>query len=246
MNDGENDTPNTQDMLTPRTNLPWQDAVATIDHWGRPFLIDNLVTRDHSKSMSAFEKEERAALRDVVESELAHLRSELRRFWISEYRFVETFLTFRQLSIYAPSFWHLARIMPKTLVFCRRRVVQKYLEQHNLKQTSFVSKLCRQFVRSSVLFYPAEKLIAASEKFVQLAINSTDQSWNANRYRVAMQIRTLHLLSDPEICNQFRNEENYLNEVALLNELARHYGLSIDSIFRISAVEVYRFWNSQH
>ncbi len=124
-------------------------------------------------------------------------------------------------------------------------VVRAYLEQHSLPKTPFVARLCRQFVRSSVLFYPAEKLMEASEKFIYLATRSADQSIAVNRHRVAMELRALHLMSDREICDQFRCEEAYLNELSLLSQLARHYRLAVDDIFRITATEIRRFWDMQ-
>lgn len=242
MNDGESDSLAASDLLTPRDNLPWRSEAPTLKGWARPFLIDNQVTRAHRKSIIEQERTERTILRDTVDSELARLSSTKRRFWIAEYKFLEKQLTFRQLVAYAPSFLSLSRLMPEKLVYCRRMVVWKYLEQNTLPKSAFVARLCRQFVRTSALFYPAEKLIEAVEKFLYLAARSADQSKAVNRHRVAMEVRALHLMSDREICDQFRCEEEYLNELELLTRYARHYRLTIDDIFRISAAEIRRFW----
>ncbi|MDF2366135.1 hypothetical protein [Sneathiella sp.] len=245
MNDGESDSLTASDLLTPRDNLPWRNEAPALNGWIRPYLIDNRIARAHANSLLERESRERTILRDAVEGELARLSSVKQRFWIAEYRFIEKFLTFRQLVIYAPSFLSLTRIMPKKLVFCRRRIVREYIEQHAAPNTPFVARLCRQFIRTSVFFYPAEKLMEASKKFILLTNRSADQSKSANRHRVAMELRALHLMSDREICDQFRCEEAYLNELALLDCLARHYCLTVDDIFRISAAEIKHFWEMQ-
>lgn len=245
MNDGESDSLTVSDLLTPRDNLPWRKEGQPLTRWMHPFIIDNAVTRAHFTSILAQERRERTLLRDSVEGELARLSSVKQRFWIAEYRFLEKLLSFRQLVTYAPSFLSLSHVMPKNLIYCRRMVVRAYLVQSPLSNTPFVAKLCRQFVRSCVLFYPAEKLIEASDKFICLAGRSADQSRAANRQRIAMELRALQLMSDREICDQFRCEDAYLNELALLSKLARSYRLGVDDIFRIPADEISNFWNFQ-
>ena len=245
MKDGVSDSLTASDLLTPRNNLPWQNEGPSLNDWMRPFLIDNQIARAHVNSIIELESRERTILRDTVEGELARLPSVKRRFWAAEYKFIEKLLTFRQLVAYAPSFLSLARIMPKKLIYSRRMVVREYLGLHSLPNSPFVARLCRQFVRTSVLFYPAEKLMEASEKFACVVTKSANQSTEANRHRVAMEIRALHLMNDREICDQFRYEEAYLNELALLEQLARHYRLTVDEIFRVSAVEINRFWSLQ-
>ncbi|MZR31300.1 hypothetical protein [Sneathiella litorea] len=233
------------ELLTPRDNLPWNNERVMRNFWMRPFLIDNQVTRAYVESVLLKENKERTILRDTVEGELVGLSAVKHRFWLAEYRFLEKLMTFRQLAIYAPAFLSLSRIMPKKLVFNRRLVVQKYLELHPLPKGFFVTKVCRQFVRSSVLLYSAEKLIGATDKFISLVIRSADQSRAANCHRVAMQLRALHLMSDQEICDQFKCEEEYLSELVLLERLARYYRLAVDDIFRISAAEIKHFWDVQ-
>ena len=244
MKDGRIDSIRASDLLRPRKNLPWKAKNDVPHYWLRPFWVDNKVARAHVEALLADESRERFILRDTIDGELAGLSAVNRRFWIAEYMFLEKLMTFRQLAIYSPAFLSLSRIMPNKLVFCRRLVVRKYLDQHSLPSTAFVSRLCGQFVRSSVLLYPAEKLTVAADRFICMVLRSADQSKEANSHRIAMMLRSLHLMSDHEICDRFQYEEAYLNELTLLAALSRHYRLNAEDIFRISAKELNKFWEA--
>ncbi|WP_293962975.1 hypothetical protein [Sneathiella sp.] len=192
------------------------------------------------------ESRELATLRDAVERELAHYPAAKQRLWLAEYRFMEKLMSFRQLAIYAPAFLTLSRVMPRKMIFCRREVVHRYLKLHSLQRTPFVEKLCRQFVRSSVLLYPAESLVLAADKFIRLASRSADQSKKLSRHRVAILLRSHQMMSDAEICERFQCEEIYLDELALLTKLADYYRLTLDDIFKVSVEEINRFWDIQY
>ncbi|MEX1035226.1 MAG: hypothetical protein WDZ54_04680 [Sneathiella sp.] len=245
MHDGEIDSFIASGLLRHRKNLPWKRNASPPSCWERPYLIDNRITRAYAESRRLDENQERAALRDTVEGELARLPALKQRMWLAEYRFMEKLMTFHQLALYAPAFLTLSRIMPKKMIFCRREVVRRYLELQALPKTPYVAKLCRQFVRSSVLLYPAEKLVSAADKFIRLVLRFADQSRTANRYRVAILLRSHQMMSNTEICERFQCEKTYLDELCLLADLARHYRLTIDDIFRISAKEINRFWDIQ-
>jgi hypothetical protein len=246
MKAGEINSLGASNLLKPRKNLPWRRNAPPRTYWARPFLIENRVTRTFAESINFEESAERKVLRDQVEGELTGLLAPTQRFWLAEYRFLEKLMTFSQLIIYAPAFVRLSRIMPKKMVFCRRMVVRKYLEgSTSMAPTPYISKLRNQFVRSSVLLYPAELLIAAADKFTSLAMRSADQSAAANRQRVVMLLRSLHMMTDQEICDLFQQESEYIDELHLLSELARHYRIEVDDIFKISAEEINLFWDTQ-
>ncbi|WP_373085139.1 hypothetical protein [Sneathiella sp.] len=230
------------DLLKPRKNLLWKQSSLPKPCWSRPFLIENRITRSFDDRMIFEENAARNLLRGEVEGELARLSASGRRFWLAEYRFLEKMMTLSQLLAYAPAFVRLSRIMPRKLVFCRRMVVRKYLKQHLPSPNRLISKLCNRFVRSSVLLYPAEKLVSASDKFVALAARSADQSVAANRERVIMLLRSLHMMTDQEICEQFQRERDYLNELHLLVELVRFYQVDINDVFSLSAADIAHFW----
>ena len=245
MNDVEIDSLTTADLVKPRENLPWDAEKAPLNCWTKPFLINNRITEVHAEKIQLQEHKGRAALYDLIDGELACLSATKYHFWSGEYRFLEKLMTFKQLATYAPGFLNLSRIMPKKLVFCRRIVVRKYLERQITIKTTFVAKLCRQFVRSSVLLYPAESLMAAADQFISLVKRSADQSRRANRHRVAILLRSLRLMSDHELCDQFQCEREYLDELSLLGELVQHYRLNVEDVFKISADEINRFWETQ-
>ena len=245
MKAGEKNLLTGSNLLKPRKNLPWKNNVPPRPYWARPFLIENKVTRTFAENINREEHSDRKILRDQVEGELAGLLASSQRFWLSEYGFLERTMSFGQLVIYAPAFVQLSRIMPKKLIFCRRMIVRKYIERFAIKPTPFVRKLRNQFVRSSVLLYPAELLTEASDKFIGLMRRSADQSAAANRQRVVMLLRSLHMMTDQEICDQFQRESEYIDELHLLSELVRYYRIEIDDIFKVSAGEINRFWDSQ-
>lgn len=246
MRDREIDSFIASDLLRHRKNLPWKQNASSPGCWERPYLIDDYITRAHAENRRLEESRELATLRDAVECELAHLPSTKQRLWLAEYRFLEKLMSFRQLVVYAPAFLTLSRIMPKKMVFCRREVVHRYLKLNSLPKTPYMEKLSRQFVRSSVLLFPAEKLVPAADKFIRLAVRSADQSKKQNRHRVAILLRSHQMMSDKEICERFQCEEIYFDELALLAELADHYRLTIEDIFRVSAEEINRFWDIQY
>lgn len=240
---GETDALSASNLLKPRTCLPWKTEKRQFAYRVRPYFIDNRIIREHRNRVLAEEGKARTVLRDSIDGELAALSAAERRFWMSEFRFVETTLTLNQLAIYAPAFVRLSQIMPRKMVFCRRMVVRKYLDGYSFPKSPFFSTLARHFVRSSVLFFPSERLTDAADRFIVLATRSADQSRAANRQRVALHIRSIHLMSDAEICELYEDEDEYLEELALLADLARHYGVGVDEVFRISAAEIGRFWS---
>ncbi|MAZ04203.1 MAG: hypothetical protein CMN56_13810 [Sneathiella sp.] len=246
MRDGEIDSFIASDLLRYRKNLPWKREIISPGCWERPYLIDNHITRAYAENRRMEESRELATLRDAVERELAHYPAAKQRLWLAEYRFMEKLMSFRQLAIYAPAFLTLSRVMPRKMIFCRREVVHRYLKLHSLQRTPFVEKLCRQFVRSSVLLYPAESLVLAADKFIRLASRSADQSKKLSRHRVAILLRSHQMMSDAEICERFQCEEIYLDELALLTKLADYYRLTLDDIFKVSVEEINRFWDIQY
>ena len=245
MQDSETNSLSASNLLKPRKNLPWKQNAPPKTYWARPFLIENSVTRAFVDNINFEENDDRKVLRDQIEGELAGLLAPTQRFWLAEYGFLEKLMTFSQLVVYAPAFVRLSRIMPKKLVFCRRMVIRKYLERSRMPVTPFLSKLRNQFVRSSVLLYPAELLMAAADKFTKLTLRSADQSAAANRLRVIMLLRSLHMMTDQEICDQFQRESEYIDELHLLSELARHYRIDVDDVFKVSAEEINRFWDTE-
>ncbi|MCF8466668.1 MAG: hypothetical protein K9G33_04645 [Sneathiella sp.] len=245
MKDSETNSRNASNLLKPRKNLPWKQNAPPKTCWARPFLIENRVTRAFVDNINFEENEDRKLLRDQIEGELAGLLAPTQRFWLAEYRFLEKLMTFGQLVAYAPAFVRLTRIMPKKLVFCRRMVVRRYLECSSVPVSPYLSKLRNQFVRSSVLLYPAEMLMMAADKFTNLTLRSADQSAAANRRRVIMLLRSLHMMTDQEICDQFQRESEYIDELHLLSELAHHYRIETDDVFKIPADEINRFWRDE-
>ncbi|PHQ68534.1 MAG: hypothetical protein COB93_10430 [Sneathiella sp.] len=229
-------------LLKPRNDLPWSLSPPPKPYWSRPFVIDNQPARAFAERLVTDERLDRALLRDQVEGELSALSAAKKRFWMAEYCFLEKFMSFDQLAVYAPGFISLSRVMPRKQVICRRMVIKRYLDTADLPSSRFVSRLRNRFTRSSILLYPAEKIFIAADKFVQFATRSADQSKRANRRRVIMLLRSLHMMTDQEICEQFRRPSDYHNELKLLSELARHYKIDISDVFTISAVEISQFW----
>lgn len=161
---------------------------------------------------------------------------------MAEYRFLEKIFSKDQLAIYAPGFLTLARIMPKRQVHSRRLVVRKYLNTRKMVMNRFTSKITNQFVRSSAILYPASKIFVAARKFVDLANRSADQSVKANRWRIIMMVRSMHMMTDIEICSFFYREDDYFRELTLLSEFVRHYKIRSVDVFKVSGEEINRFW----
>ncbi|TNE38759.1 MAG: hypothetical protein EP348_04490 [Alphaproteobacteria bacterium] len=229
-------------LLRPRRNLPWKgDGVFKVC-WSRPFLIENRITRAAMSRCLYEEQVGRDILRGQVGGELALLPAYRTRFWKTEYAFLEKMMSLAQLTIYAPAFIRLAKVMPQRLVYSRQQVVRRYLEGKYGAPGRYISGLCRRFIRSSVLLYPAERLISSADSFLDLARRSADQSAAANRERVIMLLRSLHMMTDQEICDQFQQEQDYLDELKLLADLARHYRIGAEEVFRVSAEEMAWFW----
>jgi hypothetical protein len=229
-------------LLLPREGLVWAEHATPRPHWSKPFLIDHKISIAVARAYQEQESDDRALLRDQLEAEISDLRAEVRKFWMAEYRFLEKLLSKDQLAIYAPGFLTLARIMPKKQVFSRRLVVRKYLGTRKLVINRFTTKLTNQFVRSSAILYPASKLFVAAGKFVDLANRSADQSLKANRWRVIMMVRSMHMMTDIEICSFFCREEDYFRELTLLMEFVRYYKIGSVDVFKVSGKEINRFW----
>tara|TARA_R100000005_G_C5003701_1_gene212244 strand:+ start:408 stop:1145 length:738 start_codon:yes stop_codon:yes gene_type:complete len=242
MTDDDTDALASSNLLKPRSGLPWKAGKRRIGGWPVSAFINCPAAREHQEKLLREERAVRAALRDSIEGELASLPAVQARFWFGEYRFIEKRLSFHQLTFYAPAFLCLARLMPRKMVVCRRLVVRKYLEQGNLPQSRFIARLCRQFVRSSVLIHPDERLFAAADQFIGMARRSADQTRAGNRFRLAMLLRTLHLMSDQEICARYQTEDDYLRELSLLGALVRYYRLTAEDVFRLSAADIRSFW----
>lgn len=238
MSDDDRDAPASSDLLKPRESLPWRDEGQRLGCWSALAFIDCRLLRECRDAMLQEEARLRAVLRDSIEGELASLPAARARFWFAEYRSIEKLLSFPQLMFYAPAFLCLARMMPRKMVICRRLLVQKYLARAELPESRFIARLCRQFVRSSVLIYPDERLFAAADRFIAMARRSADQSRAGKRRRLAMLVRALQMMSDQEICERFQTEDEYRRELALLGALVRYYRLSADDVFRLSAREL--------
>lgn len=241
MTDGEKDASTSTDLLKPRKYLPWKAEPPHLSCSSVLAFIDCPLLREMREDALRAEEGIRAILRDSIEGELASLPAARARFWFAEYRFIEKLLSMRQLTFYAPAFLCLTRIMPRKMVFCRRMVVRKYLEQGKLPQSRFIARLSRQFVRSSVLLYPDDRLFAAGDRFIAMARQAADQSRSGKRRRIAMLVRALHMMSDQEICARYQTEEAYLEELAALERLVRHYRLTAEDVFRLSARELRAF-----
>lgn len=232
-------------LLLPRKGLVWTENALPQSLWSKPFLIDHKISIAFNRAYQERESEDRSTLRDHLESEISYLRSDVRKFWMAEYRFLEKILSMDQLVIYAPGFLMLTRIMPKKQVYSRRLVIRKYLDFRDLAMNRFTSKLKNQFVRSSAILYPTSKIFVAARKFVDLANRSADQSVKANRWRIIMLVRSMHMMTDVEICSFFCREENYYRELSLLSEFVRHYKIESADIFKVSSEEINRFWMSE-
>ncbi|USG62310.1 hypothetical protein NBZ79_04870 [Sneathiella marina] len=232
-------------LLLPREGLAWADNAVPRLHWSKPFLIDHKISIAAADAYREQERDDRTILRDQLELEISDLRAEVRNFWMTEYRFLEKILSKDQLVIYAPGFLTLARLMPKKQVYCRRLVVRKYLSTCNIIMTRFTSKLVNQFVRSSVILYPTSKIFVAARKFADLANRSADQSARANKWRVIMMVRSMHMMTDIEICSFFCTENDYFCELSLLSEFVRRYKIESADIFNVSGEEINNFWTQE-
>ncbi|MEH6526299.1 MAG: hypothetical protein V7723_09515 [Sneathiella sp.] len=233
---------NASTLLVPREGLVWLENAAPRPHWSKPFLINHKITTAIDRAHRERESEGREILRDQIESENSDLRADVRKFWMSEYRFLENILSMEQLVTYAPGFLALARNMPKKQVYCRRLVVNKFLDTHEIEMNQFTIKLRNQFVRSSVILYPTSKLFIAARKFIDLANRSADQSVQTNRWRIIMMVRSMHMMTDNEICSFFCREDDYFRELSLLTELVRKFRIECVEIFKVSGEEINRFW----
>jgi hypothetical protein len=229
-------------LLQPRTGLVWDEDAMPRSRWAMPFVIDNKVTRSIAQLFLEEENAGRRMLRDQVEAEISVLRAETNRFWMAEYRNLEKFLSLAQLHVYVPGFLVLSRIMPKKQVFCRRSIIRKYLDNLDITQSTFTNKLVNQFIRASVLLYPAEQLLTTAEKFSVMASRSADQSAKVNRRRVLMILRSMHMMTDKELCFFYSREEDYMRELVLLEALILHFDIRSDEIFRVAAEDLNTFW----
>ncbi len=233
-----------QSLLMPRSGLQWAERTRIFSSpWARPILIENAASRAFYALVLEQEKSERLIIHDQIEGALRALPSDLFRFWIAEYNFMTGILSSEQLTIYAPAFVQLAFTMPKKLVFFRRLVVRRYLSTILLEEAGFIERQRKKFIRSSILLYPSSLLIQMSDRLVKLVNSSRDQSVTANRKRVIMCVRALQIMSNLEICDRFKTEEEYLTELEFLQAQCRHFRIEVSEIYNISGAELRQFWS---
>ncbi|MBL4908369.1 MAG: hypothetical protein JKX94_13015 [Sneathiella sp.] len=231
-----------QSLLLPRKPLPWTDVKGFMSPWAKQVIIENDASRAFLSSIHDQEQDERSIIRDQVEGAITGLSSKSTRFWMAEYTFMAKFLTIDQLISYAPAFVKLAYSMPIKLVSVRRLVVRKYLASIIPYANDFMLRQQRKFCRSSVLFYPSDLLFTMADRFSSLMKRSVDQSMSANRKRVLMSVRSLQIMSDNEVCERFRTEEEYLTELAFLQTQCRYYRIDVSEIYHITGKDLRQFW----
>lgn len=229
-------------LLAPRENLSWGNEDGFMLPWAKPVLIENEASRAFLFSVFEQEHSERSRLLDQVEGALTVLSSKETRFWRAEFIFMAQFLTLDQQIVYAHYFLNLTETMPKKLVLLRRRVVQKYVQKLLPEPNSFVVRQCRKFVRSSVLLYPSYQLTEKALQFQALMKRSQDQTRSANRKKTEMSIRALQLLSDQEICRQYRSEDDYFRDLEFLKVQSRYLKITEAQICSISLNDLQEFW----
>ncbi len=221
-------------LLQARSDLPWPEYARPRSYWSAPFIIDEEVSRDFKARYDETEKPQKDLLKDQIEQELFDLASTKRRFWTAEYRFLEKILPLSLLTFYAPSFLYLSRNMPPRQVTQRRQVVRKYIENQNIGSGRTVSKLSSYFTRSSVLFFPADRLIRLTDRFCVLARRSADQSVRMTRYRIMLKLHLLQVMTDQELCEYFREHHSYERELELLSLLSSRYKIETTEVLRMT------------
>ncbi len=224
-------------LLQARYDLPWSEKPHPWGYWSVPFVIDDEITRDFKTQCDRLERAQKDVLRDQVEQELFDLSSTDRRFWTAEYRFLEKLLPLNLLTFYAPSFLYLSRNMPPRQASQRRRVVRKYIAAQDVGSGRTVNRLSAQFVRSSVLFFPADRLIRLTDRFCLLARRSADQSVRMTRYRIMLKLHLLQIMTDQELCEYFRDPLGYQQEIELLSRLSRRYKIETSEVLRMTIVK---------
>lgn len=233
-----------QSLLSPRSGLQWVERTRIFSSpWAKPILIENAASCAFYASILEQEKRERLITHDQVEGALRVLPSDLFRFWIAEYNFIASILSSEQQTIYTPAFVQLAFSMPKKLIFFRRLVVSRYLSVILPEEAGFIERQRKKFIRSSVLLYPSGQLIQMSGRLVKLVNSSKDQSVAANRKRVIMSVRALQIMSNLEICDRFKTEDEYLTELEFLQAQCRHFRIEAIEIYNISGSDLRQFWS---
>ncbi len=231
-------------LLVPRQNIPWKHKKGFLSPWARAFIIENRTTRRLLSARLDDEKKDSLFIRDQFETRILSLPAVERRFWLAEFDFMNKLLTVGQMRIYMPTILQLAFLMPRRLVVVRREAVSRFLSANLPEISEFMGRLCRRFVRSSILMYPSYLLFQVAEEFCGLVIRSLDQSAKANRERILMSARALQLMDTHEICQRFNTEEEYSEELSFLRAQCRHYRISVPELCSISAEDVSEFWES--
>lgn len=219
-------------FLNARKIENWNAHETSISLWRGPYLIDNVISREFTKSIPFENPEVRAIIRDQVEGALFDLPSAARRSWMREFDYLAKQMISDQLVVYAPNFVRLSHLMPLELKKLRRQTVATYLANFPEIQNARLNKHIHKFTRSSVLIYSSTRLIQMSDKFVQFLKNNRNQSFAANRTRTAKAIAFLQKLSDRDLQNLFEFEALYLNELSHLKRQSCFHGLEAKDIVK--------------
>ena len=234
----------TDALLVPRRDIPWKNITGFLSPWARTFLIDNRASRRFLSMRLESEEEDQLYIRDQFEARLLSLPAADRRFWLSEFDFMGKLLTVSQMAIYTPALLQLAFLMPRKLVFCRRKAVELFLWSHMPDRSEFMQRQSRRYIRSSVLLYPSYLLFRMGGQFRDLLLRSRDQSARANREKVLISVRAVQLMDASEISSRFKKEEEYMEELAFLRAQCRHYRISVSEICKVPAEKALQFRDS--